>query len=175
MLLNKLPCLDKGYVAHISTCNDQRKIRELVEEFSPQANLYPISAMTLVIKCPLFVQLYLSKFHFNILTTKQSGDLETFIPNETEIGSPETETNRLISDDIKRTSAALLINPKAYQSDGCDHFISQVVTPINIYTTIIVHGTKEQWGSLINEPLLPYPIEAFKNAIQDIYIAEWGL
>ena len=175
-LLNKLPTLDKGYVALLSSTNDAQKLRDILPYISNQSlsKELDISSMTLLVKCPLFVQLHLSQHSLTILNTRLQEELEAFIPNETEIGSPDLENNRLISDDVKRTTEALLINPSAYQSDGCDRFISQVLTPISTYTTIIVHGTRRNWLSLLSQDNLPYPINCYQKTIDKIYNAEWN-
>lgn len=176
MLLNKLPCLDKGYVALISSANDSTRLEDVRAEFLPHLptieKLMPTGAMTLVFKCPLFVQIHISQYGFKILHTKP-GNVEAYLPNVGEIGSPDLETNRLIADDIFRTTDALLINPRAYQGDGCDRFISQILMPISTYTTILVYGTTETWKAFYTQTGLPAPIESYRAAVEQIYKAEW--
>ena len=177
MLLNRIPCLDKGFVAVVSSHNDCQKLSDIADNIlSPSQvtnRVFDISSLTLMVKCPLFIQLNLSQFGFDMIYGKQD-DVEAYVPNETEIGSPELETNRLISDDMKRTTEALLINPKAYQADGCDRFVSQVMTPINVYTTIIVHGSYDQWKRFIEQKNLPAPVETYRSAVDQIMSAEWN-
>lgn len=174
-LLNKLPCLDKGFVGLISSTNDSNRLRDVLPYLSIKNSMseLDLSYMTLLIKCPLFVQLHLSQFNLLIFNTTMQLELETYIPNEAEVNASDLETSRLISDDIKRTADALQINPSAYKADGCDNFISQVLTPINTYTTIVVHGSRKNWQNFINQNILPKPIEAYRNTIQQIYNAEW--
>jgi hypothetical protein len=178
MLLNKIPVLDKGFVAAISSHNDGQKLQDIADNFMnpvhADTRVFDISSLTLLVKCPLFVQLNISQFGFTIMNTRQEGELEAYIPNETEIGAPELEVNKLISDDIMRTTNALFINPKAYQADGCDRFISQVIMPINTYTTIIVHGSYDRWKRLVAQQNLPLPLEAYRSAIGQIFTAEWN-
>lgn len=153
------------------------RLKELKNEFFKaqlHSDFLKIASATLYIKCPLFIQLQLSKYGFIITQIPALEDkLEVYIPDETEIGSPDLETNRVISDDINRTSEALLINPQAYQADGCDRFISQVITPVNTYTEILVHGTLEQWLAYLSQDKLPKPCEMFLTTIQGILLAEW--
>ncbi len=175
MLLNKIPCLDKGFVALIDSSNDSSKLDDMRDEFFSGFDtpaLYDLGTMTLVVRCPLFVQLNLSKFNFTIISTFAK-DTEAYEPNSGEIGSTDTETNRLISDDMKRTTDALLINPKAYQADGCDKFMAQILSPISIYTTLIVHGSYNEWRRYCQQNNLPAPIESYRTAIEQIKIAEW--
>jgi len=180
MLLNKILVLDKGYVALISSSNTTQTMLDIKKEFFNDEALdkddtlvvSDIANMTLAVKCPLFVQLNLSKFGFRILNSKIN-KAEAYVPNETEIHSSELETNRVIADDMKRTTEALLINPLAYQKDGCDRFVSQIMSPISMYNTLIVHGTLNQWMAFCQQDKLPKPIESYRISISDILTAEW--
>ena len=175
MLLNRLPVLDKGYVAFISSSCTSDKLNEVAIEFFKNNDIVPLkemSTLTVVIKCPLFVQLNLSTHNFKIISTPIS-EVEAYCPNLGEIGAPDLETSRIISDNIKATTDALLINPKAYQEDGCDRFMSQVITPINTYTTLIVHGSYGEWKRFCNQQRVPAPMKAYIKAVTQIMNAEW--
>jgi len=175
MLLNKLPCLDKGYVAYLDSSCDSTKLRDVALEFFKKSDgrfLSDISTLTLVIKCPLFVQLNLSQFNLKIITTSTT-DIEAYTPSVGEIGSPDHGTNKLISEDIERTTAALLINPKAYQADGCDRFVSQVLTPISTYTTLIVHGPYNEWKKFAAQGSMPHGMISYATSVQQILNMEW--
>lgn len=176
MLLNKIPVLDKGYVALIDSCNTTSKLREIGAEFyggEYPTSLEELGHMTVAIKCPLFVQLTLSKFNFKIVDAN-NGTIEAYIPNATEIRASDAPTSEAISDDLSRTTDALLINPKAYQSDGCDPFISQVTTPINVYSTLIVSGSYSEWCKFAYQQRFPGPIKGFAVCIGQIIEAEWN-
>jgi len=175
MLLNRLPCLDKGYVAFISSSCTSEKLNDVAMEFFKKDDshfLRDISTLTLAIKCPLFVQLNLSTHNFHIITTPVV-DVETYNPNVGEIGSLDLGINIEISDNIKATSEALHINPKAFQQDGCERFISQILTPINTYTTLIVHGSYNEWKKFCNQQKIPLPAKSYVKAITQIMNAEW--
>lgn len=175
MLLNKIPCLDKGHVALISSSCDSQRLNEVAMEYfkrSDSSFLRELSTMTLVIKCPLFVQLNLSKYGFKIVSAPVT-EGETYCPNVGEIGSPDLDTNRNIAANIKMSAEALLLNPQAYQDDGCDRFISQVLTPINLYTTLIVHGSYNDWKKFCNQPKVPAPMKSYIKAVSQIMDAEW--
>jgi hypothetical protein len=178
MLLNKVPVLDKGFVALIDSCNTTSKLREVGEELF--GGDYPVSLeelgnMTVVIHCPLFVQLALSKFNFKVIdANKQTSKPELYLPNAAEIQGDDAVTSNAIADDIARTADALLINPSAYQADGADVFISQVLTPINVYTTLIVQGSYSEWCKFACVPQkFPAPIKAYTTALEQIITAEW--
>lgn len=175
MLLNKIPVLDKGFVALIDSCNTTSKLRDVGTEFF--GGEYPIAledlgSMTVAIKCPLFFQLFLSKFNLKVINAKDSV-LDAYIPNAGEVGASTVTDSEVIVDDLTRTTDALLINPKAYQADGCDRFISQIITPLNIYTTLIVQGTYKEWCSIAFTEKAPAPIKAYMVAIQQILECEW--
>ena len=179
MLLNRIPVLDKGYVALIDSCNTTQKLRDMGEEFfggTYPTSLEELGFMTVVIKCPLFIQLNLSKCNLKVINVENSSrDIEAYKPNPGEIGAPERSTTESISDDISRTTDALLINPQAYTADGCERFVSQILTPINVYTTLIVSGSYNEWCKFIyqGKPYPPKPIEAYTMALQQIITTEW--
>ena len=175
MLLNKLPCLDKGYVAFIASSCTSDRLNEVAMEFFKKDNshfLREFSTLTLVIKCPLFVQLNLSTHDLKIVSAPPS-DIDAYCPNLGEIGAPDLETSKSISDNIKMTTDALLINPKAYQLDGCDRFMSQVMTPINTYTTLLVHGSYNEWKKFCSQQRVPTPMKDYIKGITQIMNAEW--
>lgn len=176
MLLNKIPVLDKGFVALIDSCNTTAKLREIGTEV--YGGEYPVvleelGSLTLLIKCPLFVQLALSKFNLRIIDANNSGTLEAYTPNAGEVGAKERLDAEAIADDISRTTDALLINPAAYQADGCDRFISQLTTPISTYTSIIVSGSYSEWCKFSYQQKLPRAIAAYGISIAQIIEAEW--
>lgn len=176
MLLNKIPVLDKGYVALIDSCNTTSKLREIGAEFyggEYPTSLEELGSMTVAIKCPLFFLMHLSKFNLKVIDANNSRQLEAYIPNAGDVGAPERLDAEAIADDISRTTDALLINPKAYQADGCDRFVSQLTTPINVYTCIIVSGAYSEWCKLAFAEKLPGPIRAYTTAIEQIITAEW--
>lgn len=176
MLLNKIPVLDNGYVALIDSCNTTQKLRDIGQEF--YGGEYPTSLeetgyLTIAMKCPLFIQLNISKFNLKVIDANSGKNAEAYRPNPGEIGARERLDCEAIADDIARTTDALLINPRSYQADGCDRFISQVITPISVFTTIIVSGSYSEWCKFSYQEKLPSPISAYTIAIQQIIRAEW--
>jgi hypothetical protein len=175
MLLAKIPCLDKGYVALINSSCSQDTLNDVVREFYNKDDslfLRELSTLTLAIKCPLFVQLNLSTYNLKILSTPVN-DVEAYCPNEGEIGAPDLRVSREIAANMKMTTDALLINPKAFQQDGCDRFMSQVMTPINTYTTLIVHGSYNEWKRFCAQQKMPVPSKSYIKAVTQIMNAEW--
>lgn len=134
--------------------------------------LREFSTMTLAIKCPLFVQLHLSTFNLNIMKTPVV-EQEAYLPNVGEVGALDLETSRNIAANIKATTDALLLNPKAYEQDGCNRFISQVSTPINTYTTLLVHGSYSEWKRFCDQSSAPLPLRSYIKAVTQIMNAEW--
>ena len=178
MLLNKIPVLDKGFVAVVSSSNTYASLKNLSEEFfdgESADSLKELGTLTLVIKCPLFVQLNLSKYNLKVINTYQlSSELEAYIPNAAEVSASDLKTSEDIADDLSRTTAALLINPRAYEADGADRFISQIITPLNVYTTLIVHGAYTDWCAFSQaQANIPMPIKMYHEAVKQIIDSEW--
>ena len=179
MLLNKIPILDNGYVALIDSHMTTQKLRDVGQEVF--GGEYPVAleefgTMTVAIKCPLFVQLYLSKFTFRIINADNTATTEAYRPNVGELGCPERLDAEAIADDISRTTDALIINPRAYQKDGCDKFISQIISPINVYTCLIVQGSYSEWCKFAYQDdagRIPRPIRAYVESIKQIIETEW--
>jgi len=177
MLLNELKVLDKGHVALLSSSNSGARLKELSDQLFgslPHYSFLEIANATLVVKCPLFVYMKLAQYGFTIIQAPHKGDVEAFMPDMTDVAAPVREDSETIADDIGRTTEALLINPKSYQADGCDEFVSQVITPINVYTTIVVHGTLSQWIHYINSAeKVPAPVSKYNDAIKELITNEW--
>jgi len=174
VLLNKIPCLDKGYVALIDSMNGTHHFQNLRDQFKGVSidNLEKLTSATLIIRCPVWFQLRLSLSSLTMVGAPNI-PMEAYLPNAGEIGSSDRTVNEAIADDIERTTAALLINPKAYKADGANNFIAQVMTPMNVYTTLLVSGTLSQWRELVRHPA-PAPMEAYLTAIKQIIDVEWA-
>lgn len=177
MKLNKISVLDKGFVSLLSTANDEKLLKTIEEEYYNSA-FYPqlkeLAMATFIIKCPLFVQLYLAsrpEFNFTIFTAPQTS-IEAYVPDETEIDTkPEDAVE--IKKHIHNTTEALLINPKALQHDGCNRFISQVITPVSVYSELIVSANLTNWVEFLRKKNLPSPIAAYQTAVGEFLKAIW--
>jgi hypothetical protein len=95
------------------------------------------------------------------------------VPTVSEVKAKTLEISKEIADDIKATSEALMINPKAYQHDGCDRFISQVNSPLALYNTLIASGNFNNWLKLIKYHTFPQLIEEYRLAIENQILAEY--
>lgn len=175
MLINKINVLDKGYVAFLSTHNDGEMLKNISLDLLKadlNNNLYLLSSLTVVVKCPLFVQLNLSKFGFTVVDIPVDV-IEAYAPDLTDVGGPDHQVAADIADDIRRTQEALLINPLAYQKDGCNRFISQVISPISVYNELVISGTLANWLRFVRQKNLPRPVQAYCEAIKGIINNEW--
>jgi hypothetical protein len=176
MLLNKIPCLDFGYVALIEASCNYVKLGDIAREFFGKDDskfLRELGSLTLVFRCPLFVQMHISTYNLKIVTVPGSDKLEAYVPNVGEIGAPNITDSNDMMNSIKATTDALLINSLAYQKDGCDRFTSQVLTPVSTYTTIIVQGPYNEWKKFCERQGLPAPIKAYVKAVTQIANVEW--
>lgn len=175
MLLNKLPVLDNGYVALIDSTLPHKRYESVVDEFfraTPIPAIHKLCHAVIVFKAPLFVQLHLAQHGLTLVSTRVQ-EAEAYVPSVGEVGSDSHEINKMISEDMANTTEALLINPKAYQSDGCDPFISQVMMPVSSYATFLVCGSLEAWQKFYNTKSVPAPIRSYASAVEQIIKAEW--
>jgi hypothetical protein len=176
-LLNQIPVLDKGFVAGLAFHMSDKDIEYVwidLRRGAFKAELLDMAQATLVIKCPLFVHLWLAEFSFTVVKCKQDGELDAYTPDVSDIQTGDLGLDRDIGQDIAATQAALLINPKAYRQDGCEKFISQVNTPISVYNQLVVSGSLKTWMDLVSTEKLPKPIEAYRKAIEDVLLTEWN-
>ena len=175
-LINKTPVLDKGWVGLYSASLMHEDFMQILKSHFRGTIDNRITDMTQVmisVRCPLFVQLTFSEQGLLCSAEKVVGSPEAYIPDVGAVNAQDLETSQMIADDIAATTEALLINPKAYQHDHCDIFVSQVLSPISIYNTLIVYGSLTSWLRYIEQVGLPRPIEAYRKAIEDCLHGEW--
>lgn len=179
MLVNKLFVLDHGYVAFLQSSFDSVSVAGIRDSFMGADPIHDkdliakFGRLSIVMHCPIFVMCGLTKYNFDVMNTVTTEALVTYCPNPGEIESGEHEIDIAIADDISRTTQALLINPQAYQSDGCNRFISQLVTPISAYTTLIISGSYNEWQRYVNALNVPKPIAAYQLTIKQLIDNEW--
>ena len=176
-LLNKTPVLDKGWVALYSSSLSGSEFSQILKLHFRGIIDHRITDMTQVVlsvRCPLFVQMSFSEHGLACSSERTSSETEAYIPDVSTIGAQDLETNTMIQQDIEHTTAALLLNPRAYQADNCDTFISQVISPISVYNTLIVYGSLTSWMRYIEQRSLPRPIEAYRKAIEECIHGEWS-
>jgi hypothetical protein len=173
------PVLDKGYVNVLGKTMDGLAVQSMVFNFNQgifHSKFLDIPTLTLAIKAPIFVQLFLNDS--GIKTIAQRSDsitVEAYVPTVAELGIRNIDDAAMIQADLARTTEALLLNPQAYQMDGCDRFLSQIVSPISVYNTVVAYGSLNQWLEITERSGLPKPIEAYRKAIQDVVHAEWAV
>ena len=171
-----IPVLDHGFVDIVSATPSTVQLYSLVTNFNRGAwhpKFLKIPTMVLRIKCPLFVQLWLSESQISLITAKTDDEPVAYVPTVAEIGCPDLKTSEIIQNNISQTAEALMLNPKAYQTDSCDRFISQVNSPVSVYNTLVAYGNLETWLEVTNQRGLPKPIEAYRKAIHDCAATEW--
>src|ERR1700688_2278664 len=103
MLLNKIPVLDKGFVSLLDASCTSSKLNDIAKEFFLKEDskfLRELGSMTILMKCPLFVQLHLSTYNFNIINVPIE-EVDAYVPNVGEIGGSSVADNKDISDNIR--------------------------------------------------------------------------
>ena len=176
MLLNKIKVLDKGFVAPLSVNITGKELQNIQDKyFKTKVNLKLLNlcSATLVIKCPLFVQLNLSQYSLDIVSTP-SDNIEAFIPDLTLINGSSLEDRQRMFQYISATTEALILNQKGMPMDGADEITSQLLTPISTYNEIIVHGKLRSWIEFLNQKRLPEAMEKYRLTIFDVLKADWA-
>jgi len=164
--------LDKGYVILRTPGFTKQDIRDIKKNGFDTKRLQRHIFVSMAIKCPLFVKMAFSEFGLIVLTSKHS-ETEVFNPTLSDVNASTPTVGAEIADDIKATSEALMINPRAYRADGCDRFVSQVNSPLSLYNTIIVSGLLEDWNKFVSNNKLPTLIEAYREAIHSLIMTEY--
>lgn len=175
MLLNKLNTGDKGFAALLETSGNGRMLQNIQDEYFKtkySLRLLELSTATLVIKCPLFVQLNLSQSGLNIISTPTK-EVEAYIPDLSEIAGNTLEDREDMVDYIKITTEALILNQKGLPMDGADAFTAQLLTPISVYSEIIVSGNIRQWINFLSQKNLPLQVETYRSTVEGILLNEW--
>jgi hypothetical protein len=175
MLLNKIDLLDKGFVAMIDFSGNSKLLQDLQNEYfkaNINTKLLDISSATLIIKCPLFVQLNLSQYGLDIISTP-SDNVEAYLPDLSMIEGDSLEERQGIERYIKATTEALLLNQMGMPLDGASKFTGQLLTPITVYNEIIVYGKLSNWLNYLKQKKLPKELELYRCKIKDTLMTEW--
>lgn len=175
MLLNKLNIGDKGFVALLETSGNGRTLQDIQDEYFKtkySLRLLELSTATLIIKCPLFVQLNLSQSGLTIISTPTQ-EVEAYVPDLSEITGNSIEDRQEMENYIKITTEALLLNQKGLPMDGADAFTAQLLTPISVYSEIIVSGNIRQWIQFLNQRNLPKQVSTFQVQVLNLIKSEW--
>lgn len=175
MLLNKNKVLDKGFVAPLCFSGGGKLLQDLQDHyFKANVNfkLLNISTATLIIKCPLFVQLNLSQYSLDIISTP-SDDVEAYLPDVSMVNAQTLEDKERVVKYIEQTTDALLINKDGMAIDGVDKFTSQLLMPITVYNELIVHGSLGDWLTYVKQNKLPKELEVYRCQILEVLKTEW--
>ena len=176
--LNKITVLDNGWVALLSascTGNIIKEIQTYYYDIKPNRAIAAIPHATLVVRCPLFVQLYLANFDLTLRQLKGLKEKQLYVPTEVDIGAPELKDSISIRDHIKQTLEALVVSSEGYKMDGCNASAAQVVLPVSVYSDIMLSGSMAQWIEVLSHKTTTPQINQYKAVICNILLAEWPL
>jgi hypothetical protein len=143
------------------------------EYFGARVNidLINLSSFTFIIKCPLFIQLNLSKYGFDILPINNQ-EIEAYIPDVSMIKAETLEDKENVAQYIKATTEALILNHKGLPMDGVDEFTAQLLTPINTYNSIIIKGCLKKWIKFLQQKKMPREIQMYQDTITQVIKAD---
>jgi hypothetical protein len=174
--MNKLPILDKGYVALFSrSMSNNEFIDARTRLFKGRNDIRLIDCVQVHVSAytPLFIKLSLIPSNITCFDYPSRREPDAYIPTVAEINSSKSlEHNERISEDIRQTTQALLLNPKAYTMDGCDSYVAQTITPISVYSEYLATASLSTWISYINRDYNSL-VKPFAEAVRDILLAEW--
>ena len=174
MLLAKQEVLDKGFVAPMSFSNTGKELQDIQHTyFKTKTNmrLMDIATATLMIKCPLFVQLNLA--HYLKLINVTEDKIEAYKPDVSEINTGSMSEDMRVTAYLNSTTESLIFNSLSLPEDGCDPFLAQILMPVSVYNKLIVHGALSDWVKFIKQKDLPKPILAYQSTIYDVLLAQW--
>ena len=175
MLLNKLNVSEKGFVALLETTGNGRMLQDIQDEYFKtkySLKLLELSSATLIIKCPLFVQLNISQCSLSVISTPIK-EVEAYIPDLSEIVGNSLDDRQEMINYISITTEALLLNQKGLEMDGADIFTTQLLTPISVYSEIIIKGSLRQWIQFLNQKNLPQQVEIYRLQVEYALISQW--
>ena len=92
----------------------------------------------------------------------------------TMIKGDSLEDRQRIQEYISATTEALILNQRGMPMDGADELTSQMLTPINTYNEIIVHGNLRNWVDFLNQKKLPDAMEKYRSTVFEVLKADWG-
>jgi hypothetical protein len=129
----------------------------------------------MLVKAPISVVLYLANFDLHLTQLRSTEDVETYCPSAVEVSASDLETSEAISEDIKRTSEALKINPKAYMADGCNPDVATCILPVSSYVTCIIAGYHGSWKKMCehSNKKSNLMIKHYSSKVEDILECEW--
>ena len=175
MILAEQPVLDKGWIALTAHSNEGKELQDLQHTYFKteiQPTFLEIANATFIFKCPLFVQLNLSKFYFKLINIP-SEEIESYIPSLSDIGTGSNDDDMFMMNYLRQTTDSLVMNSKALPFDKCDPFIAQTLMPVSVYNKVVVHGTLLQWLKFLKQKNLPKPIESYRSQVQEALKAQW--
>jgi hypothetical protein len=175
MLLNKLIVSEKGFVALLEVTGNGKTLQSIQDEYFKtkySLRLLELSTASLIIKCPLFVQLNISQCGLSVISTPTK-EVEAYVPDLSEIAGNSLEDRQEMANYISITTEALLLNQKGLPMDGADAFTAQLLTPISLYSEIIVSGSLRQWITFLNQKTLPQQVSIYQVQAQNVIRNEW--
>jgi len=170
-----LPVLDSGYVYLFSSSPDGEKTKHILNQYYSNVfkpSILSIPRVVVSIKCPIAVLLTMTRFH--LVVDLSAPRNSAFNPSIEHIKSGKMENDKDISESIKNTNEALMLNQKAYAEDNCDRFVATLTTPIAAYWEGLAYGDLCTWVEFVESKSAPKIVSIYQGAIKNILIAEYG-
>lgn len=170
-----IPVLDRGYVKLVGASPDQNQMLYVSSLLGGKLDdrTLALSTFLLEVKCPLFIRVQLADLGFKTLSCRSPEELEAYIPVQTDIRSPDMETDQNLQASIQQTTEALLLNVKGYTMDGCDRQAAQVIAPVSTYTTILVQADLVTLVAFFKRKGLSNVMNLYRRAFLEAAVQQW--
>ena len=146
--INAISLYDHGFISVLYSSFSAKKAEELELFYLPKINHGRLSSefsrISFLMRVPMFILTQMVNYDIKIMYAK-SDEEQYFLPTEADIVGCDLETALQMKAVIEETTAALQINPSALVADGCNPEVSQILTPVSRYVTIITEAKKSEW------------------------------
>ena len=173
--LNKLPVLDKGYVAMISCSPSYQDHLCMMSSFFRNRlthNLIDVTFVHLEVKCPYFILIPMISSGIKVVSSVNQ-ITDAFCPTIEHISSGSHANDKDISESMRFTIESLMINQKAYVHDGCNSLVASVTTPVAAYWEGVMYASMTEWAKFIFAKGLHPIVKQYQSAISDMISTEY--
>lgn len=173
--LNKLPVLDKGYVAMMSCSPSyQEHVRMMSSFFRNRLtqNLIDVTYVHLEVKCPYFILIPMISSNIKVISSVNQAT-DAFVPTVEHISSGSLDNDRDISESMSITIDSLMLNQKAYVHDGCNALVASLTTPVAAYWDGVMYASMSEWARFMFAKGLHPIVKQYQTAIYNAISTEY--
>jgi hypothetical protein len=173
--IGKIPTLDKGFVQLRCFAPGYNELDTMKSELfrgNLSHQLLEIVQIFLNVKCPYFLLIPLVSSGIRAIPKPIMPD-EAFAPSVNDIKSGNNANDLDIQNSIAQTVDSLMLNQKAYASDGCNSFVASVTTPVAAYWEGVMFGLLRDWVRFASTPGLHPLIKEYQKSVVNALSVEY--